>query len=221
MDYQGPGADDFAEVTALNRAFLQCLRSAGRHGTRLRQVMPEDLRQAVTALRDLHVERLAATPFLLLSLREGDDAFWRSMADDGDHPDLFADERHANGGLVAAALSFLWHLAQHNPYAARVLAGAGADWCSLVASRTLVQLLRHAATHPDLMQPRLAANADFWRKLLGPGLSSQADVRNAAHTACLQTLLTAMANAVPRTLRAAACRSPVPRATTARRTRRR
>ena len=65
MDFSGPEPADFANVTALNRAFLVRLRSPSV-GRKLRDHIPEALQAAVEGLTDRHVERLSAAPFLLM-----------------------------------------------------------------------------------------------------------------------------------------------------------
>lgn len=190
MDFSGPDAADFAEVAALNRAFLARLRSPGAVGANLRRHLPAKLQAVVAALRDLQVQRLASSPFLLLSLRERDPDYWQRLAGKHETPDLFSTANGNGDEISAAALSFLWHLARRNPYAVRLVAGADSDWCSIMSSTTLFTLLRRASSCPDLLRPRLAANSAFWSKLLGPGLDSNPDIRRAAHTTCLQTLLT-------------------------------
>lgn len=190
MDFTGPDAADFADVAALNHAFLARLRSPGASGAQLREQLPDHLRPVVVALRDLQVERLASSPFLLLSLGEQDPACWRRLAGERASPDLFLNAREHTDEIAAAALSFLWHLARRNPYAVRLVAGAGNDWCSIMTSNTLLTLLRRASSIPGMLRPRLADNAAFWSRLLGPGLDSNPNVRRAAHTTCLQTLLT-------------------------------
>lgn len=209
MDYTGPDAADFADVAALNRAFLVRLRSPGRAGARLREQMPEQLQCIVAAMRDVQVERLALSPFLLMSLRERDAAYWQRLGSEQGPGDLFAVDDRGTDEVVGAALSFLWHLARRNHYAVRLVAGAGTDWCTMLTASTLLSLLRRASSRADLMQPRHAGNAAFWRKLLGPGLDSNVAVRGAAHTACLQTILTDLP-APARQPRAAACRSHIP-----------
>ena len=208
MDYSGPDAADFAEVAALNQAFLVCLRAPA--GARLRGRLPEPLQPAMAALRDVQVERLARTPFLLLTLRERDAGYWRQLAGEQSEPDLFAPGGNGGDDIAAAALSFLWHLARRNPYALRLVAGAGNDWCSMLLESTLRALLRTIASQADILLPREAGNGEFWRKLLGPGLSADPTVRAAAHTACLQTILTDLPESAPM-LRAAARRSLPPR----------
>jgi hypothetical protein len=190
MDFNGPDAADFAEVAALNHAFLVRLRSPGATGMQLREHLPGSLHPVVLALRDLQVERLASSPFLLLSLREQDPAYWQRLAGEHVAPDLFAAGGEDTDEIAAATLSFLWHLARRNPYAVRLVAGAGNDWCSIMTSNTLISILRRASSRPDLLQPRLAGNVAFWSRLLGPGLDSSPTIRRAAHTTCLQTLLT-------------------------------
>ncbi len=209
MDFNGPDAADFAEVAALNQAFLARLRSPGAPGATLRRQLPANLHEVVAALRDLQVERLASSPFLLLSLRERDPGYWQRLAGKHATPDLFSTANDNGDEITAAALSFLWHLARRNPYAVRLVAGADNGWCSIMSGNTLFTLLRHASSRPDLLRPRLAGNGAFWSKLLGPGLDSNPDIRRAAHTTCLQTLLTDLPAPVQQP-RAAARRSQPP-----------
>ena len=212
MDYLCPDASDYAEVAALNQAFLVCLRAP--YGAVLRGRLPERLQPVIAALRDVQVERLARTPFLLLTLRERDAGYWRRLAGEAPEPDLFATGRDAGGDIAAAALSFVWHLARRNPYALRLVAGAGNDWCSILTDSTLFALLQRAAVAAEVLLPREAENVEFWGKLLGPGLSSDPALRAAAHAACLQTVLTDLPESLPM-LRAAARRSQPPRYRTA------
>lgn len=212
MDYLGPDSADFTDVAALNHAFLVRLRSPA--GATLRLRLPERLQPVVAALRDVQVERLATTPFLLMTLRERDAGFWRRLVGAEPLPDLFATGSHGANDIATAALSFLWHLARRNPYALRLIAGAGNEWCSVMTDSTLIALLRVVSSHPDILLPRQPDSGEFWCKLLGPGLSSDAAVRGAAHAACLQTMLTDLPEMVP-ILRAAARRSQPPRYRTA------
>jgi len=112
--------------------------------------------------------------------------------------------------LLTTVVSFLWQLAGRNPYAARLVSGASLGWCERLAECTLLHVLRAAADRDELMQARFAADGDFWRKLLGPGLSSEPGVRHSAHVTCLQWLLTDDPAVHYRRVRSAACDNPVP-----------
>ena len=107
-------------------------------------------------------------------------------------------------------MSFLWQLAGRNPYAARLVSGATLGWCERLSARTLLDVLRTAAGINELLQPRFPGNEDFWRKLLGPGVGSDAQSRRSAHITCLQWLLTDSPETGYRKIRAAACANPVP-----------
>jgi hypothetical protein len=209
MDYSGPEPADFANVAALNRAFMRRLRSPSA-GERLREGIPASLRDAVKAMTDNHLERLAESPFLLLSLREHDAACWSDILADEPVADLFANKRCDPGDITIAASSFLWQLARRNPYATRLVSGAGPDWCERLGNLTLQVLLERVVVRDDILQPRFAGNTTCWQRLLGAGLSSRQQVREFAHVACLQTLLTDTTHARPRRLRAAACSRPIP-----------
>jgi len=211
MDFSGPEPADFANVESLNRAFLRCIRraSCGRY---LRQQLPEKIQRLVEGLTDLQVERLSATPFLLLSLRERDEDYWRALVNDEANGDLLVavDSHTETRQLAAAGLAFLWALAKRNPYATRLVSGATLNWCEQLAACTMLRLLQQTTGRRDLLQPRFPGNEQFWIKLLGPGLSSERDVRIAAHLTALQSVLTENPATRYRATRAAACSTVVP-----------
>lgn len=211
MDFSGPQAADFDNIQSLNRAFLRRLRETCC-GRRLRQAFAAAPRAIIKGLSDLQIERLSATPFLLLSLRERDDDYWRVLKDAEAQDDLFlhGDIDVETGQLTAAALAFLWQLSRRNPYATRLVSGATLNWCEQLSNCTLLRLLQRTSGRNDLLQPRLAENQDYWGKLLGPGLSSELDVRRAAHLTALQSMLTGDPARHHRPTRAAACDTLTP-----------
>lgn len=212
MDYLGPQPADLADVYALNRALLDCLRSE-RCGQMLRSQLAPPLRPLIPALTDLQIMRLAALPFLLLTVRERDDHYWDQLLTDDPNQDLFAttaEPRAECDSIVAATIGFMWQLARRNPYTARLVSGATLYWCEQLAAHSLFELLQRAVKRRDLLGLRLSDNDVFWKRLLGPGLSSQPDIRNSAHLCALQTVLTADNDVEFRRLRTAACRTSVP-----------
>lgn len=211
MDFQGPEAADFCNVTSINHEFLRRLRNKSS-GRELRQHMVPTLHPIIRGLTDVQIHWLATTPFLLLSLRERDADFWSLLNSDETNSDLFvaAQPGVASGQLAAASLAFLWQLARRNPYAARLVSGATLNWCEQLADWTLIRLLRHVAGRNDLLRPRAAGNNEFWSKLLGSGLSPEREVRRAAQLSALQAILTDAPAARYRPIRAAACSSLAP-----------
>ena len=209
MDFFGPDLSDFANVRVLNHAWLLRLRET-RAGAPLRRGLPPSTGSLVDALTDLQVERLATTPFLLFSVRERDEHCWRELDAPDPNLDLLAGAGQGDDELRTSAVSFLWQLAARNPYAARLVSGATLGWCERIAACTLLDVLRAAAGIDDVLQPRFAHNEDFWRKLLGPGLSSDRQTRHSAHITCLQWLLTDSPQAGYREIRSAACANPLP-----------
>jgi hypothetical protein len=211
MDFSGPEPADFANVESLNRAFLRCVRraSCGRH---LRQQLPQKIQHLVEGLTDLQIGRLSAAPFLLVSLRERDEHYWQALFDDELNSDMLValDSDTEAHRLAAAGLAFLWALAKRNPYATRLVSGATLNWCEQLADYTMLQLLQQTVGRRDLMQPRFPGNEQFWSKLLGPGLSSERDVRTAAHITALQSVLTEDPTTRYRATQAAACSTMVP-----------
>ena len=211
MDFTGPEAADLINVRCLNMAFLEYL--GGPQGEQLRQALPASLRPAVAAMTERHIKRLAAVPFLLLSLSESEDAYWDRLLVDRPVRDLFAaTHKHIDplGQISSAALGFLWQLARKNAYATRLVSGGSLHWCEQLASCTLLSVLQCGVENQELIGPRLSNNTVFWHRLLGAGLSSEAEVRRAAHLCALQTMLTPADAAGRQRFRTAACYSSAP-----------
>lgn len=211
MDFSGPTSADFANVARLNQAFLLRLRDSAK-GERLRHQLPAPAAVLAAALNDLQVERLCNAPFLLMSLHERDDAYWRVLEHPESNLDLFeaSDSRGQPDPLSAAVLSFLWQLAGRNPYAARLVSGATLSWGERLSATTLIDTLQRIACRDDFLEPRLGSNEAVWDKLLGPGLSSKDSVRRAAHLTALQVVLTEDPLTGYRQMRPAACSVAIP-----------
>lgn len=211
MEFTGPEPADLIDVRSLNVAFLEYL--SGPQGEQMRHAMPASLQPVVASLRGRHIHRLAGVPFLLLTLSESDDAYWGRLLLDSPVRDLFASG-HGDADpvvrIASAAIGFLWQLARRNAYATRLISGASLHWCEQLASCTLLSALQCAISHQGLIGPRFADSQVFWQRLLGAGLSSEVEVRRAAHLSSLQTLLTPLATSRARRFRTAACYSSVP-----------
>jgi hypothetical protein len=192
MEFAGPDAADFANVRALNGAFLELARR--RRLTRARlNGLDEKLATRLQGLTENQASRLAATPFLLFSFRERDARLWEQLLNAAGNRDLFAIASAPGDELVkltAAGLGFVWQLAQRNPYAARVLAGASLHWCEQIAERTFLQLLSITSIRDDLLQLRSGSDSDLWRKLLDAGVTREDRLRQCAHISALQAILT-------------------------------
>ena len=213
MHYQGPEKADLANVLMLNKAFIAWQRTMSPE-TVTGPTLPAEVRARFAALSAEQRGRLARMPFLLMSLAEDDEARWQSLFAEQRTRDLLQcvhrrDE--AASRLIAAGLGFLWQLSQHNPYAVRLLSGAGLAWCEQLASCTLMDLFSRALEEQALLAPRMADKPDLWHKLLTAGVSNRRHLRRAARVAALQTLLTQSPTRAYRPLAAAACRMPLPR----------
>jgi len=211
MDYSGPEAADLADVRSLNTAFLDYLVS--QNGERFRCELPNELQAAVRALTHRHMQRLSTVPFLLMSCRERDDRYWEGTTGDQSVRDLFTPPAVAADPLsqiACATLGFLWQLSRRNLYAARMVCGASLGWCEQLAARSLLDVLDRAAIDSQLLSPRLTDDKIFWNRLLGAGLSSNKEIRRAAHLSALQSVLTPTESERTRRFRSAACRTAVP-----------
>ena len=170
--FQAPDPADYDNVRMLNRAWLRITRQnvAGDPGT------------------------LARSPFLLFSLRENDPEWWHEAI--ARQADLLQDAISADGPtrrLQAATIGFLWHLAERNPYAARLVSGASLAWCELLTSQALLTVIERVAERADLLSARFATDA-----LCEP----------ASQLTALQCMLTSPDSGSYRELPAAACHMP-------------
>lgn len=207
MPFEGPDATDFANVTSLNRAFLTLLASGGTDDVGLDGLAPP-LERQLASLDAGRIERLASTPFLLLSLRERDAAYWERILAPGRTGDLFGVPKSPGDAyqrVVSAALAFVWQLSRQNPYAARLICGASVHWSETLAERTFYALLSAAGHRRDLLVLRSAGDQNLWRKLLQYGAHTSPKIRHAAHVCALQSLLTRQQTAPATRLATAAC----------------
>ena len=186
-EFQGPTSSDYANVEALNSAFIQ----------------------ATSDMKPPQRGRLAAAPFLLFSLRERDLDWWDAALALSPQADLMASAELIDQSLAAiqvAALSFLWHLASRNPYAVRIVTGASLSWCDKITEQPLVALLDRVGTRSDLIRSRL--DDERCGKLLGNASSSKRRVRRSLQLVVLQSMLTQAGFDHRPELPAAACSMP-------------
>ena len=188
-EYSGPTSEDFINVSALNKVFLEVASDLPRH----------------------KLQRLAAAPFLLFSLRENDDEWWHNALNDDPQQDLIATVATASKEirkLQTAALGFLWQLARRNPYAARIVSGATVAWCEKLSAQTLVVLLDRVAARGDLLTSRLENHQGIWSRLLGNGSCAEWSVRRSSQLSALHSMLTRTRSVQYARLPAAACSMP-------------
>lgn len=170
-EFKGPSPDDYANVLALNTAFVK----------------------ATSALKGPQRGRLAAAPFLLFSLRENDVDWWAGVLAEQRQGDLMAAAELESPELrriQLAAMSFLWQLGRRNPYAARIISGATNAWCEMITDLPLVTLLNRVGARDDLMVSRLNDPVATGKRLLAGGTSSRRQVRRSSQFTVLQALLT-------------------------------
>ena len=185
-EFPGPSPDDYANVLALNTAFIK----------------------AAFEMKGPQRGRLAAAPFLLFSFRERDLVWWDEALLDNRQGDLMAVAALENPELrriQTAALGFLWQLARRNPYATRIISGATVSWCEKISDLPLVTLLDRVAARGDLLQSRLNNPDVLGERLLCDGTSSKRNVRRSTQLTALHSLLTRAAFDNYTRLPAAAC----------------
>lgn len=211
MDFSGPERSDLKDVQSINLAFLSYLVSTA--GEPLRNCLPETLQPALQALSQRQVERLASVAFLLISIGESSGDCWSNSSPGRPVRDLFTptrDESDPLSRIATAAAGFMWQLARKNPYAARVVSGATLAWCEELAEQTLLRVFECVGGDQRMLTPRMADNTVFWSRLLGAGVSSEFEIRRAAHLSALQSVLTQAAAVPAQRLQTAACYSSVP-----------
>jgi len=190
MAFEGPETADYRNVISLNRAYLSLLQRDLRARQGLRRLSTR-LSEQITGLSKRQIERLAATPFLLLSFREGNDHYWSRVFDTAPGGDLFTSSGSDDlDTMVSAGLGFVWQLARQNPYALRLICGASLHWCEEIAEQTFFHLLISVAAHGDILQLRAGHDHALWHKLLDDGVNKEKIIRRAAHVSALQAVLT-------------------------------
>jgi hypothetical protein len=212
MEFKGPSTTDYENVSSLNRAFLTLLRREPAARCCLAGLR-EPLAGRLVTLTEPQADRLAKTPFLLMSFRERDDRFWDGAFSTDLTRDLFAVPPSASdelGRLISAGLGFVWQLAKQNPYAARLICGASLHWCEQLTELTFLNLLAIAGNRNEVLTLRYAADAELWTKLLQCGTSREHEVRHAAHISALQSVLTRAAAPAGRKWATAACAAKSP-----------
>lgn len=210
-DFTGPSSADYDNVTSLNRGFLALLRRDPRARGCL-DGLRRELAERLVGLTPVQAERLAVAPFLLMSFRERDDRFWEAAFSRHVNRDLFAGPPAASddpGCLISAGLGFLWQLARHNAYSARLICGASIHWCEQLTELPFLQLHSVAELGYELLTLRCASDGELWSKLLTSGTSREQQVRRAAHITGLQTVLT-RSSMPARQWAAAACAARAP-----------
>ena len=190
MAFSGPEMSDYENVVALNTAWLELLQRESRLCNGLTG-LPDALRLRLTNLSAQQISRLAATPLLLFSFREGDDRYWTRILTGSPERDLFtASNSDEVDTLIAASLGFIWQLARRNPYALRLICGASVYWTERIAEQTFFALLNAFHFTGDTPTARFVLQRDLWRKLLSSGVSREGVSRNAAQVSALQAVLT-------------------------------
>ena len=190
MSFDGPVDRDYDNVASLNSAYLAML---GAEPTLRRGLdgCPGPAQQRLLDLSRTQIERLAGTPFLLFSFRERDDRYWDAVLDSKSEPSLFRSSgSEPVDTLVAAALGFVWQLANRNPYALRLICGATLYWCERIGELTFFGLLDAVRNSGDVPRLRHGHSDYLWQKLLHEGVSADRPVRRAAQLAALQSVLT-------------------------------
>lgn len=211
MPYPGPAPVDFAEVVALNRAFL-ALVTASPNAAQFLRGLDAALAERLRNLTPAQCERLASAPFLLFSVGENEPALWSDQEPSMLPPDLVAcsERLDAPARLLAAALGFVWQLARCNPHSLRLLTGAGLHWCERLAAEPLVAVVDRAGQRPELLLIRAAAQGNVWQKLLGDGVRQRETLRVAAQLSAMHMMLTRLGNGSAERWASAACRSRLP-----------
>lgn len=208
MTYDIPTVSDYVNVRALNREFLRLARTSPAYID-----FDSVQRHSLLALGAKQRENLAATPFLLFSLHDYDTATWQQLLSGERANDMFRNLSTTPAeisNLLTATIAFLWQLAQRNPYAARLISGAEAQWCERISAVTSFDLVSRVNQRADLLTIRRTASTDIWAKLLDPGVSPKHPIRSAAHMAVLQALLATPSAALTTAWPLAACKTQRP-----------
>jgi hypothetical protein len=159
-------------IADLNEHFLGVLqRSLARPGAVARCGLLAPLRAQWHQLDAARLRLLAECPYLLLDAGFSLPECWKAQAGTvvNDAPAagrgvLFDDPAGAELGRRALILG--WHLAQANPFAARIALGMSARCTGLIAASRLQDLEQLVSVRPHWMRPRWDDRPQVWRQLL-------------------------------------------------------
>jgi hypothetical protein len=189
MAFDGPLTADFSNIMPLNQEFLDLVRR-DRGLRRSIAELPESQRHQLKTLDRSESLRLAEAPFLLFSFREHDDVYWERLLSEPRPPELFQGRVSDDvKTLVSSALSYVWHLAQRDPFTLRLFSGSPLSWCETIADVTLHHLLDAVNRSGDLPTLRFGYHRELWRTLLDGGVSRKTPIRRAAQLSALQVVL--------------------------------
>lgn len=194
MHYPCPTAADLANIQALNAEYLKLAAERG------------DL-PVLAGLGRLEVERLAAVPFLLFSIRFDDDALWQRMFEGkADLVDAATRRDTHWHSLIAGSLAFLWSTAQTNPYAVRLFTGTSAYWCRQLAARRLICITNRALNVGLEPSCRIDTTSREWRDIVRDSVSANQQRRDVTVLSLFQSL--SLRHDRSTLLASAACRIP-------------
>lgn len=159
-------------IADLNEHFLGLLqRAQARPGAVARCTLLGALRAQWQQLDATRLRLLAECPYLLLDAGFALPECWQARAGAvvnevaaSGRGVMFEDP--AGPELGRRALVLGWHLAQANPFAARIALGMSARCTGLVAASRLQDLEQLVSVRPDWMRPRWDDRPQVWRQLL-------------------------------------------------------
>ncbi len=186
MAYTGLSARTIAEVRALNRCFLRRIREPGDRDTAL----SADWLELVRRLGAAPCRRVAEAPFLLLDVGKLD---LGAMAD----TDLFSRATRADTELWLMTLSLCWQFAQREPFALRVISGAGLEWCDALGDTCFAELADRVGTCAPPPRPALLDTTSWWADYAAACTGNERGKVAALQMAGLQHRLCNTAGATP------------------------
>jgi hypothetical protein len=167
-------------IADLNEHFLGLLqRAQARPGAVARCAVLGSFRAQWQQLNGTRLRLLAECPYLLLDAGFALPGCWGAQATAavneataGGRGVMFDDP--AGPELGRRALVLGWHLAQANPFAARIALGMSARCTGLVAACRLQDLEQLVSVRPDWMRPRWDDKPQVWQQLLQAAIEGPA-----------------------------------------------
>lgn len=186
-------------VQQLNLDYLQLMAAepaAKECANQLHHLMPPQ-RAAVRALSARALRCIANAPYTMYSLGFEDESFWDAMrlqtsvATPESVIDRYArsDDESAQYAFCKLALTYAWHFAATNPFAARVVYAMSYSTAQRLAATPLWHLTSVATSHAALLAPRWPTNPAFWPDLIR--FAAADDPRRLANARLLGTQLIA------------------------------
>lgn len=184
MRFRPLSARDMDDLAAVNADYLRFLASGDPYAVQHLQALPVTARERLRRLDTDQTAEAARCPFLLCGLHRVEIDLETPR---GRNLELIGGAASGPALVLLTTLSLLRRIGRRRPFAVRVVAGTGMEWCKALVHLDDPAVVGVARRQASRLRPVHAGVRKFWPELLsGPELSPLR--RRAIRAAGLQLL---------------------------------